>query len=254
MIGLRRVCLLGVVSVFVFSLTACSDKLPALSSLETALATYGSEEAGEPLTIDYICENSDLEPEDFEGIDFDAFVSYFKLTTKNFEGTNIRFLLSQFDNIVGDFSRYKVTTEQFKPEYMDQISYIIISGTDPAGSEQLSDTTVIDFVSGHVYSPASLSFVTYDMIVRDIDDQLEEQMIGALEDCDICSWRPAFYEDDVFAIPEGQMDGGETARVMMIVMEEGTVFQMSYIWSDDSTEARQFYDCVARLRTLAGVA
>ena len=227
-------------------LTSCSE------AIKETEATKPDENT--PLTMEYLCEQCDLTPQDFEGIDFDAFVRYFKLTPENIEGTNIKFLINSFGEIEGDYANFEATTNTFEEGFIDQVKIIMITGTEPAGSEQFQDITIFDFEKGYIYYPAIIEVVKANNIIADIDDAMKEEILQTLTDCNITDWRRSDFRDDSVPGANGPDTGLVSRRVMTIVMNDGTVFEEAYLHTDDCDNAHDFYECIARLRQIANVA
>lgn len=93
-----RMCLLPAILIAVaVSITACSN-------LGKQVEKQEKEEKKDSVTMEYIIENSSLEKEDFEGINFDAFVKEYELTKENWNEYDIEMVLKLYKNSLNDKS------------------------------------------------------------------------------------------------------------------------------------------------------
>lgn len=70
------------------------------------------------LTLEYVCGEFNMDESEFDGVDFDAFVSYYGLTYDNIKEGDPRFLLNDYKSledkmIIPDYSSIKATTDIF---------------------------------------------------------------------------------------------------------------------------------------------
>lgn len=83
------------------------------------------------LTPEYVCEEFGMDESEFEGVDFDAFVSYYGLTYDNIKEGDPRFLLNDYKAMedkteIPDYTSMKITTDKFLPEYQDKAEVVVI--------------------------------------------------------------------------------------------------------------------------------
>ena len=105
----------------------------------------------EKLTLEYVCEEFNIDESEFDGVDFDAFVSYYGLTYENIGGGDPRFLLNDYKELqdkteIPDYAALKITTNKFLPEYQDKIETVIVEHVEG----ETCQTIVIDLKLGKV--------------------------------------------------------------------------------------------------------
>ena len=131
------------------------------------------------LTLEYVCGEFNMDESEFDGVDFDAFVSYYGLTYDNIKEGDPRFLLNDYKSledkmIIPDYSSIKATTDIFLPEYIDKVELVIIE--DIKG--ETCQTIIIDFRLGKVFSIFdSIDNITSNDIVKDTDDTVRKVVI-----------------------------------------------------------------------------
>ena len=107
----------------------------------------------EKLTLEYVCEEFNIDESEFDGVDFDAFVSYYGLTYENIGEGDPRFLLNDYKELqdrteIPDYAALKITTNKFLPEYQDQVETVIVEHVEG----ETCQTTVIDLKLGKVFT------------------------------------------------------------------------------------------------------
>lgn len=174
--------------------------LAALLLLLTACEqTEPPEEIGDPVPMEYILSNTDLTAEDFEGVDYEAFMNELEFGTANID-EHIRLvprLLNFYkedlerERLYGPYIDYSVIYQQaegrLKEEDFDNIEVIICNDYDG----DFNRTVVIDFTTGKVYSGIGdfLERCNYSRVTAHLTDDDREWLISTLSESSITSWR-----------------------------------------------------------------
>lgn len=188
------------------------------------------------LTPEYVCEEFGMNESEFEGVDFDAFVSYYGLTYDNIKEGAPQFLLNDYKAMedkteIPDYTSIKVTTDKFLPEYQDKAEVVVIE--DVKG--ETCQITVIDFELGKVFSASgSLDSITAADIVRDADDTVKKVVMDSMDKNNICNW----------AAPKESADeditGTEAGCTIIIKMSDETCYGISYKPGGAADDVDQF--------------
>lgn len=171
-------------------LTACSQAEPPAEL---------PEEIGDPVPMAYILSTTDLAAEDFEGVDYEAFMNEMELGTANIdEHLNIIPSLLGFykeklerERLYGPYIDYSVIPQQakgrLKEEDIDNIEVIICSDYDGDFNRRL----IIDFTTGKVYSGMGLSLDSCNdsCVTATLTDDDREWLISTFSESSITSWR-----------------------------------------------------------------
>ena len=127
------------------SITACGN-------LSKQVEKQEKEEKKEPVTMEYIVENSSLKKEDFEGVVFDDFVKEYELTKENWNDYDIEMVLKLYKNSLNDKSIdytyiFDKAEGKLKEEDIEKLSIIIMH----CNSGNQSDCLVLDFENKIAY-------------------------------------------------------------------------------------------------------
>lgn len=178
----------------------------------------------EKLTLEYVCEEFNIDESEFDGVDFDAFVSYYGLTYENIGEGDPRFLLNDYKELqdkteIPDYAALKITTNKFLPEYQDQIETVIVEHVEG----EICQTTVIDLRLGKVFTTnGSIENLSADDIVGDADDATKDAIINSMNNRNICSWEAETVDED------SDITGTEAGCMIIIKMSDDTCYGISY--------------------------
>lgn len=200
------------------------------------------------LTPEYVCEEFDIDESEFEGVDFDAFVSYYGLTYDNIGEGDPRFLLNDYKAMedkteIPDYTSVKVTMDKFLPEYQDKAEVVVIE--DVKG--ETCQITVLDFELGKVFSTSgSLDDITAADIVRDADDTVKKAVVDSMDKNNICNW----------AAPKESTDeditGTEAGCTIIIKMSDETCYGISYKPGGATDSMDNFISDMEAMASLSG--
>lgn len=211
--------------VFMFSLAGCGVKNAdnKKGSEDITMGDSITESNDNSLTMEYVCEEFNIDESEFEGVDFDAFVSYYGLTYDNIKEGNPRFLLNNYKSKadktkVPDYKSIKVTTSGFLPEYKDKVEIVIIENVQG----EACFTTIIDFSIGKVFSATgSVGNISAKNIVKDVDDTVKKAVADAIDKYDICSWKADNKSND------SDLVGTSSGCTIIIKMTDDNVYGIS---------------------------
>ena len=188
------------------------------------------------LTPEYVCEEFDMDESEFEGVDFDAFVSYYGLTYDNIGEGDPQFLLNDYKAMedkteIPDYTSMKITTDKFLPEYQDKAEVVVIENV----KGETCQITILDFELGKVFSASgSLDNITAADIVRDADDTVKKAVMDSMDRNDIGNW----------AVPDESADeditGTEAECTIIIKMSDETCYGISYKPGDATDDMDKF--------------
>lgn len=212
--------------VFMISLAGCGVKNAdnMKGSEDITMGDSITESNDNILTMEYVCEEFNIDESEFEGVDFDAFVSYYGLTYDNIKEGNPRFLLNNYKSKadktkVPDYKSIKVTTSEFLPEYKDKVEIVIIENVQG----EACFTTIIDCKVGKIFSASgSIGNVSAKDIVKDVDDTVKKAVSDSIDKYDICSWNVENTNVD------GDIIGTSSGCTIIIKMTDETVYGISY--------------------------
>lgn len=170
-------------------LTACSQTEPQNQS----------EEIGDPVPMEYILSNTDLTAEDFEGVDYEAFMNEMELGTANVDEhlhlipSSLEYYKKKLERerLYGPYIDYSVIPQQAKgrlnEEDIDNIEVIICGDYDG----DFNQTLVIDFTTGKVYSGMGdfLDRCDDSCVTAHLTDDDREWLISTFSESNITSWR-----------------------------------------------------------------
>ncbi len=200
------------------------------------------------LTPEYVCEELGIDESEFEGVDFDAFVSYYGLTYDNIGEGDPQFLLNDYkameDNTeIPDYTSMKVTTDKFLPEYQDKAEVVVIE--DVKG--ETCQITVLDFELGKVFSASgSLDNITAADIVRDTDDTVKKAVMDSMDKNNICNWTASNENADE------DITGTEAGCTIIIKMSDETCYGISYKPGDATDNMDKFVSDIEAIASLSG--
>ena len=178
----------------------------------------------EKLTLEYVCEEFNIDESEFDGVDFDAFVSYYGLTYENIGEGDPRFLLNDYKELqdkteIPDYSALKITTNKFLPEYQDQIETVIVEHVEGDACQ----TTVIDLKLGKVFTTnGSIENLSADDIVGDADEAMKDAIINSINNRNICRWEAENVEQD------SDITGTEAGCTIIVKISDDTCYGSSY--------------------------
>ena len=190
----------------------------------------------EKLTLEYVCEEFNIDESEFDGVDFDAFVSYYGLTYENIGEGDPRFLLNDYKELqdkteIPDYVALKITTNKFLPEYQDQIETVIVEHVEGEACQ----TTVIDLKLGKVFTTnGSIQNLSTDDIVGDTDEAMKDAIINSVNNRNICSWEAGNVDED------SDITGTEAGCTIIIKMSDDTCYGISYKPGDGSGDMDGF--------------
>ena len=178
----------------------------------------------EKLTLEYVCEEFNIDESEFDDVDFNAFVSYYGLTYENIGEGDPRFLLNDYKELqdkteIPDYAALKITTNKFLPEYQDQVEAVIVEHVEG----EACPTTVIDLKLGKVFTTnGSIENLSADDIVGDTDEAMKDAIINSINTRNICSWKAENVEQD------SDITGTEAGCTIIIKMSNDTCYGISY--------------------------
>lgn len=187
----------------------------------------------EKLTLEYVCEEFNIDESEFDGVDFDAFVSYYGLTYENIGGGDPRFLLNDYKELqdkteIPDYAALKITTNKFLPEYQDKIETVIVEHVEG----ETCQTIVIDLKLGKVVTTnGSIENLSADDIVGDADDATRDAIINSMNNRNICNWEAGEAEN---VEQDSDITGTEACCTIIIKMSDDICYGISYR-SENST-------------------
>ena len=239
--------------------TGCSDDKVNSSDNEvvteiedTAQGNNGNDDG---LTIEYVCEKYNMDESEFDGVDFDAFVDYYGLTKDNMGAAGPKYLLEKYKELkykvkIPEYSKLTGNTDTFLDEYKEHIEVVIIEEIEEAGSEQSCNTLVLDFALGYEllsHKPLSSSGFSEEDIVKEIDDDIKNQIVDCINNSDLCN-----LEKQSVDTASEQAEGYQpSATKLLIKMNDGTVYGISYIETDNpADEEKQFFDFINDIKKL----
>ena len=195
------------------------------------------------LTLEYVCGEFNMDESEFDGVDFDAFVSYYGLTYDNIKEGDPRFLLNDYKSledkmIIPDYSSIKATTDIFLPEYIDKVELVIIE--DIKG--ETCQTIIIDFRLGKVFSIFdSIDNITSNDIVKDTDDTVRKVVIESMNKHNISNWSVNKTDDD------GDIVGTKSGRTVVMRMSNKVCYGISYKPGNQVGDVDGFVEDVEKL-------
>ncbi|MBE6753637.1 MAG: hypothetical protein E7559_04700 [Ruminococcaceae bacterium] len=172
----------------VLTLTACSKQTEQIS-----------EDIGDPVPMEYILSNTDLTAEDFEGVDYEAFMNEMGYGTENID-EHLRLvprLLAFYkedmekERLYGPDIDYSVIYYQaegtLKEEDLDNIEVIICNDYDG----DLSRTVVIDLTTDKVYAGIGdfISRCNDSCVTAKVTQGDREWLSDTISDSGITSWK-----------------------------------------------------------------
>ena len=190
----------------------------------------------EKLTLEYVCEEFNIDESEFDGVDFDAFVSYYGLTYENIGEGDPRFLLNDYKELqdkteIPDYAALKITTNKFLPEYQDQVEMVIVEHVEG----ETCQTTVIDLKLGKVFTTnGNIENLSADDIVGDAGDATKNAIVNSMNTRNICSWEAENVDED------SDITGTEAGCTIIIKMSDGTCYGISYKPGDGSGDMDGF--------------
>ena len=190
----------------------------------------------EKLTLEYVCEEFNIDESEFDGVDFDAFVSYYGLTYENIGEGDPRFLLNDYKELqdkteIPDYAALKITTNKFLPEYQDQIETVIVEHVEGEACQ----TMVIDLNLGKVFTTnGSIENLSTDDIVGDTDDAMKDAIINSMNTRNICSWKAENVGQN------SDIMGTEAGCTIIIKMTDDTCYGISCMPGDGSSDMDGF--------------
>jgi len=173
-------------------LTACSQPEPPVQT----------QEIGDPVPMEYVLSNSDLTAEDFEGVDYEAFMNEMGLGTANID-EKLRLVPTlleihkkdlEREQLYGPYIDYSVIPQQakgrLKEEDFDNIDVIICGDYDG----DFNCALVIDFTTGKVYSGMGnfLEYCDDRYVTATLTDDDREWLISTFSESSITSWRRSY--------------------------------------------------------------
>ena len=178
------------------------------------------------LTLEYVCGEFNMDESEFDGVDFDAFVSYYGLTYDNIKEGDPRFLLNDYKSledkmIIPDYSSIKATTDIFLPT---------------------CQTIIIDFRLGKVFSIFdSIDNITSNDIVKDTDDTVRKVVIESMNKHNISNWSVNKTDDD------GDIVGTKSGRTVVMRMSNKVCYGISYKPGNQVGDVDGFVEDVEKL-------
>lgn len=178
----------------------------------------------EKLTLEYVCEEFNMDESEFDGVDFDAFVSYYGLTYENIGEGDPRFLINDYKELqdkteISNYAALKITTNKFLPEYQDQVETVIVEHVEG----ETCQTTVIDLKLGKVFTTnGNIENLSADDIVGAADDATKDAIVNSMNTRNICSWEAANAEQD------SDITGTEAGCTIIVKMSDDTCYGISY--------------------------
>jgi len=219
----RKKIYIALLFVFLLALTGCgTGKSDNKESGDITMKDNTLQNGDGTLTLEYVCSEFDIDEAEFEGVDFDAFVSYYGLTYDNIGEGNPRFLLNDYKALedktaVPDYGSIKATTNKFLPEYKDRTETVIIENVK---GEQCR-ITIIDLKLGKIFSASgSLDNISSRDIVRDVDDTVKKSVADNMDKYNICDWVQENSGDEDVA-------GTQSGVTIIIKMDDDTVYGIS---------------------------
>lgn len=177
-----------------------------------------------------------MDESEFDGVDFNAFVSYYGLTYENIGGGDPRFLLNDYKELqdkteIPDYAALKITTNKFLPEYQDQVEMVIVEHVEG----ETCQTTVIDLKLGKVFTTnGNIENLSADDIVGDAGDATKNAIVNSMNTRNICSWEAENVDED------SDITGTEAGCTIIIKMSDGTCYGISYKPGDGSGDMDGF--------------
>ena len=175
-----------------------------IASLAVLLLTACSqpEDIGDPVPMEYVLSNSDLTAEDFEDVDYEAFMNEMGLGTANIDDklnlvpSSLEYYKKKLERerLYGPYIDYIVIPQQakgiLKEEDIDNIEVIICGDYDGA----FNRTLVIDFTTGKVYSGMDVPLDRCDdsFVTATLTDDDREWLISTFSESSITSWRRSY--------------------------------------------------------------
>lgn len=200
------------------------------------------------LTPKYVCEKFSMDESEFEGVDFDAFVSYYGLTYDNIGEGDLRFLLNDYKAMenkteIPDYTSMKITTDKFLSEYQDKAEVVVIE--DVKGEN--CQITILDFELGKVFSASgSLDNITAADIVRDADDTVKKAVMDSMDKNNICNWTASNENADE------DITGTEAGCTIIIKMSDETCYGISYKPGGAADDMDKFVSDMEAMASLSG--
>lgn len=183
---LARALALLVLCALLLTLTSC------ISAANQANTDSSVQEEAMELTKESIIAHTDLTEEDFEGVDFDAFVAYFNLTPERLAEYDPVMLLNLYKEAMAQETTRDYTGILEKaggtlsPEDLDQVSVLIWE----YHSGNANSSMVIDRESGAVYygDGSFLSAVGESKRIADFSEEDAAFLCEALAESGITEW------------------------------------------------------------------
>ena len=207
---------------------------------DTVTTEHGQAQAkDEKLTLEYVCEEFNIDESEFDGVDFDAFVSYYGLTYENIGEGDPRFLLNDYKELqdrteIPDYAALKITTNKFLPEYQDQVETVIVEHVEG----ETCQTTVIDLKLGKVFTTnGNIENLSADDIVGAADDATKDAIINSMNNRNICNWEAGEAEN---VEQDSDITGTEASCTIIIKMSDDICNGISYKSGDGSGDMDGF--------------
>lgn len=194
------------IALCVFLLTACSQPVQSGGAVSTDAAPKAARVADitvTPITAEYLLANTELTEEDLDGIDFDGFLEFCGASyaeqitdTLNLIPSNLRYYKEQLEEerLYGPKLDFSVIWRQAEgtltDEDLDDIEVVICNDYDG----NLSQTVVIDFTTGKVYSGYSDFYKECDdrYLTSKVTQYGRDWLIDALSSRGITSWKTSY--------------------------------------------------------------
>ena len=244
--------------VLLFIFTGCSDNKVTSSDDEVVTEAEDTTQANnrydgeDGLTIEYLCDNYGMKESDFDDVDFDAFIEYYGLTKETIKNDPPKPLLEEYKQLkykvkIPNYSDYKATTDVFLSEYNSSIETVIINEYVSSGATGTSEITILDFGLGFALYPRDLRFVSENDIVMEIGDDEKNVVVDYINKSDLYN-----LEKQSVDVASEQAEDDQTSTVnLMIKMNDGTVYSISYFETNNPTdEEKRFFDLIKDIKNL----
>ncbi|MBE6753636.1 MAG: hypothetical protein E7559_04695 [Ruminococcaceae bacterium] len=182
----------------VLTLTACSKQTEQIS-----------EDIGDPVPMEYILSNTDLTAEDFEDVDYEAFMSEMGLSMANIEDKirmvplllELYIIYEEEERLYGpkiDYTTiYDNARGRLKEEDLDNIE-VVICDYHEGFHEDRNECIVLDYSTNKVYSYNRSSFLCCcndAYLTSKLSQSDRDWLIGVLEESEITSWKKEYIRD-----------------------------------------------------------
>lgn len=146
----------------------------------------------EMLTLEYVCDEFQIDESEFADVDFERFVNYYNLSYETIHNENVEFLLEKYkENLekieLPDYSlmyNYDKNMD-FSSDMKNHITIVFFSSTE--GDE--NNYIIYDFKINKVISGSGAELnITEKDIIGDADDTVKEKVLALFDQYDVYSW------------------------------------------------------------------